>query len=146
MTVRRGMRFLDIGFARSFLQVGKNILHREFAYATTWGVSLTRSIIDDTEVVNPNAMFERSRFVRLTVFIPEKDETHPEATLYVEQRVYEGVHEKVLIHELLFGGQIQVGIEYLFPGCGDEDPRLGKRDLRLKFQSVSITIIRLPYY
>lgn len=87
--------------------------------------------------MNPNALYERGRFVRLTVFIPRKEETHPDPRLYVEQRVYEGVNEKILIHELLFDGQLKLGFEYVFPGCGDEDVRFGKRDLRLSIQSVS---------
>lgn len=45
--------------------------------------------------------------------------------------------EKIVVHELKFKGKVQVEKEYLFKGCGDEDLNLGKRDLRLKIQTVS---------
>jgi hypothetical protein len=44
-----------------------------------------------------------------------------------------------MVLELHFGHKIQVGIEYVFPGCGDEHINLGKRDLRLHIQSVSFS-------
>lgn len=64
--------------------------------------------------------------------------------IYVEQRVYEGRHDKIIVHELAFGGRIQVDKEYVFRACGDEDRILGKRDLRLRIVSVSC-ILRYPY-
>ena len=63
--------------------------------------------------------------------------------IYVEQRVYEGRHDKIIVHELVFGGRIQVDKEYVFRACGDEDRILGKRDLRLRIVSVS-WILRYP--
>lgn len=57
--------------------------------------------------------------------------------IYVEQRVYEGRHDKIIVHELALGSRIQVDKEYMFRACGDEDRILGKRDLRLRIVSVS---------
>lgn len=57
--------------------------------------------------------------------------------IYVEQHVYEGRNDKIIVHELAFGGRIQVDKEYVFRACGDEDRILGKRDLRLRIVSVS---------
>lgn len=98
---------------------------------------------DETEILNPDAIYDRGRYVRLTAFIAEKEETHPDPRIYVEQRVYQGNQEMIMIHELIFGGMIQVGIEYVFTACGDEDVHLGKRDLRLTIKSVSVLFYTL---
>jgi uncharacterized protein YjhX (UPF0386 family) len=63
--------------------------------------------------------------------------------IYVEQRVYEGRRDRIIVHELAFGGRIQVDKEYVFRACGDEDIVLGKRDLRLRIVSVSC-MLRYP--
>lgn len=63
--------------------------------------------------------------------------------IYVEQHVYEGTHDKVIVHELAFGGRIHVDKEYVFRACGDADRNLGKRDLRLRIVSV-ICVLRYP--
>ncbi|KAH1334862.1 hypothetical protein KXW91_005398 [Aspergillus fumigatus] len=106
---------------------------------------------DETEVLNPDAIYNRGRYVRLTAFIAEKEETHPDPRIYVEQRVYQGNQEMIMIHELIFGGMIQVGIEYVFTACGDEDVHLGKRDLRLTIKSLQQDVFdgymhRAKYY
>lgn len=61
----------------------------------------------------------------------------------MEQRVYEGKDEKLIVHELGFGGRIHVDKEYVFAACGDEDRVLGKRDLRLRIVSVSYLLITI---
>ncbi|RHZ65522.1 uncharacterized protein CDV56_108844 [Aspergillus thermomutatus] len=93
---------------------------------------------DETEILNPDATYDRGRYVRLTAFIPEREKTHPDPRIYVEQRVYQDNREMIMVHELIFGGAIQVGTEYVFPACGDEDIHLGKRDLRLTIQSIKL--------
>lgn len=75
--------------------------------------------------------------IHLTAFITKNDEYHMDPKIYVEQRIYEGMHDKIVVHELSFGGRIQVDKEYVFRACGDEDRILGKRDLRLRIVSVS---------
>ncbi|GIK05259.1 hypothetical protein Aspvir_009363 [Aspergillus viridinutans] len=91
---------------------------------------------DETEILNPDAIYDRGRYVRLAAFIAEREKTHPDPRIYVEQRVYQGNREMIMIHELIFGGTVQVGIEYVFTACGDEDIHLGKRDLRLMIKSL----------
>ncbi|THC89672.1 hypothetical protein EYZ11_010883 [Aspergillus tanneri] len=86
---------------------------------------------DENEILNPEAIYDRGRDVRLTAFISKKDEGHPDPRIYVEQRIYEGRQEKIMGHELVFGGKIQFDVEYVFPACGDE-----KRDLRLQIKSL----------
>ncbi|KAJ5161427.1 hypothetical protein N7492_006819 [Penicillium capsulatum] len=95
------------------------------------------SFLDETEVLNSSAVADDSqRCMGLTAFITKIDEDHPYPKIYVEQRVYEGMHDTIIVHELAFGGRIQIDKEYLFPGCGDEDPILGKRDLKLRIVSL----------
>lgn len=77
------------------------------------------------------------RRIRLTAFITKQDEDHMDPKIYVEQRVYEGVIDKTIVHELAFGGRIKLDKEYEFLACGDEDRILGKRDLMLRIVSVS---------
>ncbi|KAE8361120.1 hypothetical protein BDV27DRAFT_148095 [Aspergillus caelatus] len=106
---------------------------------------------DDTEVLKPDAAYERQRYVRLTVFIPKKDETHPDPRVFVEQKVYRDRQDRIVLHELGFGGRIQVGAEYVFAGCGDEHLEWGKRDLLLQVQSLDQDIFdsymqRAKYY
>ncbi|KAE8381822.1 hypothetical protein BDV26DRAFT_254715 [Aspergillus bertholletiae] len=106
---------------------------------------------DGTEVVKPDAFHERQRYVRLTAFIPKKDEAHPDPRIYVEQMVYRSGQEQIVLHELGFGGRIQVGVEYVFRGCGDEHLTWGKRDLLLQVQSLNQDIFdsymqRAKYY
>ncbi|KAB8069038.1 hypothetical protein BDV29DRAFT_183529 [Aspergillus leporis] len=106
---------------------------------------------DETEILNPGAVYDRDRYVRLTAFIPKKEEDSVDPKIYVEQRIYEGRQEKIMVLELHFGHKIQVGIEYVFPGCGDEHINLGKRDLRLHIQSLEqgvfdSYILRANYY
>ncbi|GIJ86882.1 hypothetical protein Asppvi_005780 [Aspergillus pseudoviridinutans] len=107
---------------------------------------------DETEILHPDATYDRGRYVRLTAFIAERDETHPDPRIYVEQRVYQGNREMIMIHELILGGTVQVGIEYVFTACGDEDIHLGKRDLRLTIKSLQQDIFdehmhaRAKYY
>jgi hypothetical protein len=79
----------------------------------------------------------------MTVVIPKQDENHLEPIIYVEQRIYEAGEEKVVVHELNFGGKIQVDVEYVFPACGDEDVILGKRDLKVNVKSVSLNDLPL---
>lgn len=95
--------------------------------------------IDDTEVLDPRAAYERSQYVRLTIFIPEADKYHADPKIYVEQQVYRGSQKKILIHELLLG-EVKLGVDYVFLGCGDEDINGTKRALRLQIQSVGITV------
>ncbi|KAK6835814.1 hypothetical protein RU639_002132 [Aspergillus parasiticus] len=106
---------------------------------------------DETEVLEPNAAYERQRYVRLTAFIPKRDESHPDPRIHVEQKVYRDGQEQIILHELGFGGRIQVGAEYVFAGCGDEHVDRGKRDLLLQVQSLNQDIFdgymnRAKYY
>lgn len=56
----------------------------------------------------------------------------------MEQSIKRGGHEKIIIHELAFGGQIQTDVDYVFRGIGDEHPEFGKRDLRVRIRCVSL--------
>lgn len=94
------------------------------------------SFLDETKVLDSSAINNSQRFIRLTAFITKSDEDHMDPKLYVEQRVYEGRHDKIIVHELGFGGRIQVDKEYVFRACGDEDRILGMRDLRLRIVSL----------
>ncbi|KAJ5218449.1 uncharacterized protein N7498_000548 [Penicillium cinerascens] len=94
------------------------------------------SFLDETKVLDSSAIDDSQRFVRLTAFITKNDEDHMDPKIYVEQRVYEGRHDKIIVHELAFGDRIQVDKEYVFCACGDEDRILGKRDLRLRIVSL----------
>ncbi|KAJ5628175.1 hypothetical protein N7490_010403 [Penicillium lividum] len=94
------------------------------------------SFLDETKVLNSSAIDDSQRFIRLTAFITKIDEDHMDPKIYVEQRVYEGRHDKIIVHELAFGGRIQVDKEYVFRACGDEDRIWGKRDLRLRIVSL----------
>ncbi|KAF7586731.1 hypothetical protein BBP40_008391 [Aspergillus hancockii] len=106
---------------------------------------------DETEILNPDAMYDRAKFVRLTAFMSKEDENCADPRIYVEQRVYEDGQEKVMILELDFGGKVQADMEYVFPGCGDEHINLGKRDLRLHIRSLEQEVLynymlRANYY
>ncbi|KAE8387785.1 hypothetical protein BDV23DRAFT_160524 [Aspergillus alliaceus] len=106
---------------------------------------------DGTEILNPDAMYDRGRFVCLTAFIPKKEENCADPRIYVEQRVYEGGQEKIMVLELDLGGRVQIDMEYVFPGCGDEHINLGKRDLRLRIRSLEQEVfdsymLRANYY
>ncbi|KAJ5465572.1 hypothetical protein N7530_009359 [Penicillium desertorum] len=94
------------------------------------------SFSDDTEVIDSRAMSAGQRRIRLTAFITKQDEDHMDPKIYVEQRVYEGVTDKTIVHELAFGGRIELDKEYEFLACGDEDRILGKRDLMLRIVSL----------
>ncbi|KAJ5217707.1 uncharacterized protein N7469_011332 [Penicillium citrinum] len=95
------------------------------------------SFLDEVKVLDSSAIADDQSIVRLTAFITKNDEEHMDPKIYVEQRVYEGRHNKIIVHELAFGGRIQVDKEYVFRACGDEDRILGKRDLRLRIVSES---------
>jgi hypothetical protein len=56
----------------------------------------------------------------------------------VEQSIIRAGHEKIMIHELTFGDQLQTETDYVFRGIGDEHPVFGKRDLKVRLLSVSI--------
>ena len=84
--------------------------------------------------------------MKLVILISHADEIYENPTIFVEQRVYgrgssaqhqTQIQTQTVAQELMFGKLVQLGVEYLFPGCGDEDPTLGKRDLFVRFQSVS---------
>ncbi|CEJ61826.1 hypothetical protein PMG11_10343 [Penicillium brasilianum] len=94
------------------------------------------SFLDETKVLNSGVIDDSQWFIRLTAFITKTDEDHMDPKIYVEQHVYEGRHDKIIVHELGFGGRIQVDKEYVFRACGDEDRILGKRDLRLRIVSL----------
>jgi hypothetical protein len=126
-----GYRFRKVFFT------GRKALSHTAVSDLSSGTDAILHLPDETEILNPDATYERGRYVRLTAFIAEKEETHPDPRIYVEQRVYQGNREMIIVHELIFGGTIQVGIEYVFSACGDEDIHLGKRDLRLTIKSVS---------
>jgi hypothetical protein len=87
--------------------------------------------------LDPKATYDRNSSAPITVFIAKRDEEQCDPSIYVEQRVFRCGQEKIIIHELKLTGKVQVEKEYLFRGCGDEDLNLGKRDLRLKIQTVS---------
>lgn len=92
-------------------------------------------IIDEGEVIQPS---QQNQFVGLTIFIPEHDEAHTDPKIYVEQSIIQRGKEEIIIHELTFGGQVQTGVDYTFRGIGDEHPKFGKRDLKVRLLSVSI--------
>ncbi|KGO42027.1 hypothetical protein PEXP_054350 [Penicillium expansum] len=94
------------------------------------------SFLDETKVIGFSAMNGNQPCIHLTAFITKNDEYHMDPKIYVEQRIYEGMHDKIVVHELSFGGRIQVDKEYVFRACGDEDRILGKRDLRLRIVSL----------
>lgn len=56
----------------------------------------------------------------------------------MEQSIIQDGQEKIVIHELTFGGHVQPDIEYIFRGIGDEHPEFGKRDLKVRLLCVSI--------
>ncbi|KAJ6128538.1 hypothetical protein N7471_009755 [Penicillium samsonianum] len=93
------------------------------------------SFLDETKVLDSSAIDDGQRCIRLTAFIAKNDEDHIDPKIYVEQRVYEGMSDNIIVHELAFGGRIQLDKEYVFPACGDEDRILGKRDLTLRMVS-----------
>ncbi|KAL4744823.1 hypothetical protein BDW72DRAFT_199224 [Aspergillus terricola var. indicus] len=106
---------------------------------------------DETEILNPTATYERQRCVKLVILISHADEIYENPTIFVEQRVYARssnaqrqtqTQTQTVAHELMFGKAIQLGVEYLFPGCGDEDRALGKRDLFVRFQSLDESVFR----
>ncbi|KAJ5592208.1 hypothetical protein N7537_009112 [Penicillium hordei] len=94
------------------------------------------SFLDEAEVLDTSATIGSQRCIRLTAFITKSDEDHIDPKIYVEQRVYEGISDNITVHELSFGGSIQLDKEYVFPGCGDEDRIWGKRDLILRIVSL----------
>ncbi|CBF84381.1 predicted protein [Aspergillus nidulans FGSC A4] len=82
--------------------------------------------------------------VKLVILISHADEIYENPTIFAEQRMYgrgssvqhqTQTQTQTVAHELMFGKVVQLGVEYLFPGCGDKDPTLGKRDLFVRFQS-----------
>lgn len=93
-------------------------------------------MIDETEVLQFNRSLQRNQYVGLTAFITENDRNNT-PRIYVEQSVIQNGHEKIMIHELTFGGPIQTDIEYIFRGIGDEHPVFGKRDLKVRLLYVS---------
>ncbi|KAJ5970185.1 uncharacterized protein N7479_000103 [Penicillium vulpinum] len=72
----------------------------------------------------------------MTIFTSSWDTDSEHPKVYVEQQVYQGMYNGIIVHELAFGGKIQVGKEYVFQDCGDEDRILGKLDLRLRVVSL----------
>lgn len=94
------------------------------------------SFLDETKVLDTSAKGDGQRYIRLTAFITKNDEDHMDPKIYVEQRVYEGMSDNIIVHELAFGGRIQLDKEYVFLACGDEDRVLGKRDLALRIVSL----------
>ncbi|OGE48209.1 hypothetical protein PENARI_c031G09583 [Penicillium arizonense] len=100
---------------------------------------------------DPNILDANATYAPITVFIAKPDEEQCDPSIYVEQRVFQCGQEKIVVHELKFKGKVQVEKEYLFKGCGDEDLNLGKRDLRLKIQTLEQHIFnsymqRASYY
>ncbi|KAL2850308.1 hypothetical protein BJY01DRAFT_210005 [Aspergillus pseudoustus] len=115
-------------------------------------------LTDETEILNPDAAYERQRYVKLVILISHQDEIHETPTIFAEQHLYgpkekgEGGQEQaVVVHELMFGTSIRLGVEYVFPGCGDENRAFGKRDLFIRFQSLDASVFsqyiqRARYY
>ncbi|KAL4863509.1 hypothetical protein BDV12DRAFT_177435 [Aspergillus spectabilis] len=108
-------------------------------------------LTDETEILNPTATYERQRCVKLVILISHTDEVYENPTIFVEQRVYEHEKEQTVVQELMFGSVVQLGLQYVFPGCGDEDKVLGKRDLFVRFQSLDESVFseyinRAEYY
>ncbi|KAL4812144.1 hypothetical protein BDW67DRAFT_170659 [Aspergillus spinulosporus] len=106
-------------------------------------------LTDETEILNPTATYERQRCVKLVILISHADEIYENPTIFVEQRVHgrgssaqrqTQTQTQTVAHELMFGKVVQLGVEYLFPGCGDEDRTLGKRDLFVRFQSLDESV------
>lgn len=110
--------------------------HAPPGYLIVVAIGLLESL-DETEILNPTATYERQRYVKLVILISHTDEIYENPTVFVEQRIYEDKQERAVVNELMFGTLVQLDLEYVFPGCGDEDRVLGKRDLVVRFQSVS---------
>ncbi|KAJ0417564.1 hypothetical protein BJY00DRAFT_289496 [Aspergillus carlsbadensis] len=91
----------------------------------------------ETEILNADAAYERQRCVKLVILISHQDEIFENPTIFVEQQL-DG--KETVAHELIFGATIQLGVEYVFPGCGDENKAFGKRDLFVRFQSLDATV------
>uniref|UniRef100_A0A093UUR0 GTPase Der n=1 Tax=Talaromyces marneffei PM1 TaxID=1077442 RepID=A0A093UUR0_TALMA len=89
------------------------------------------------EVIQSTQASQQNQCVGLTAFIPERDKQVTDPKIYVEQSIKRGGHEKIIIHELAFGGQIQTDVDYVFRGIGDEHPEFGKRDLRVRIRCVN---------
>ncbi|EEA25524.1 hypothetical protein TMatcc_006248 [Talaromyces marneffei ATCC 18224] len=92
---------------------------------------------DEGEVIQSTQASQQNQCVGLTAFIPERDKQVTDPKIYVEQSIKRGGHEKIIIHELAFGGQIQTDVDYVFRGIGDEHPEFGKRDLRVRIRCVN---------
>ncbi|KAL2833800.1 hypothetical protein BDW59DRAFT_64409 [Aspergillus cavernicola] len=108
-------------------------------------------LTDETEILNPSATYERQRYVKLVILISHTDEIYKNPTIFVEQQTYQDGNEQTMVHELIFGTVVQLGREYVFPGCGDVDQLLGKRDLFVRFHSLDETVFseyinRARYY
>ncbi|KAL2851641.1 hypothetical protein BJX68DRAFT_65224 [Aspergillus pseudodeflectus] len=101
-------------------------------------------LTDETEILNPDAAYERQRYVKLVILISHQDEIFENPTIFVEQRVHakDTQKQQTVAHELMFGTNVQLGVEYVFPGCGDEDAAFGKRDLFVRFQSLDTTVFK----
>ncbi|OQD87784.1 hypothetical protein PENANT_c005G03477 [Penicillium antarcticum] len=105
----------------------------------------------DPSILNAKATYDGGRLAPITVFIAKLDEEQSNPSIYIEQRVFQSGREKIIIHELQFRGKVQVEKEYIFKGCGDEDLHLGKRDLRLRIQTLEEEVFegymrRASYY
>lgn len=72
------------------------------------------------------------------VFIQNDETDKPDPNIYVEQLIIQDGKEKMIVHELQFRGLVQTGIDYMFRGIGDDHPEYGKRDLKVRFLSVSV--------
>ncbi|KAL5041614.1 hypothetical protein BDW71DRAFT_191512 [Aspergillus fruticulosus] len=106
-------------------------------------------LTDETEILNPTATYETQRCVKLVILISHADEIYENPMIFVEQRLLARgssaqrqtqTQAQTIAHELMFGKIVQLGVQYLFPGCGDEDPTLGKRDLFVRFQSLDESV------
>ncbi|KAL3462600.1 hypothetical protein BJX64DRAFT_288290 [Aspergillus heterothallicus] len=97
-------------------------------------------LTDETEILSPDAEYERQRYVKLVILISHQDEIHEKPTIFVEQHLAGTEQQVVVIHELTFGTGIRLGVEYVFPGCGDETQAFGKRDLFIRFQSLDASV------
>ncbi|KAJ5107692.1 hypothetical protein N7456_004367 [Penicillium angulare] len=95
---------------------------------------------DDTSVLDPTALSDMEKYVRMTVFISTSDEGFENPKIFVEQQVSRSGCKCIVAHVLAFNGKIQCDVDYRFPGCGDELQPGRPRDLILRVKSLDGSI------
>ncbi|KAJ5280037.1 hypothetical protein N7478_005409 [Penicillium angulare] len=132
-------------FSREFLRTpltiftsgsDKSVEHNEIPECQFRKVFFT----DDTSVVDPTAVSDMERYVRMTVFISKSDEGFENPKIFVEQQVFRSGCKCIVAHVLAFNGKIKCDVDYRFPDCGDEIQPGRPRDLILRVKSLDGSI------